>query len=256
MPVMEDTPMRSAVFPLRRSRRGFTLVELLTVIAIIAVLAAIIFPVTAVVRDNVRKGHCMSNIKDLIRAAQMYKNDHGVYPDALFALSVGDAAITPDEYRLFPDFVKDRSTFVCPNHPPPFKASEVGVNPMNPMTNSPAADGFGNPLFYAQLSSYDVQYRPNAPTGTPLLNYARKWTPGAASLNDDRRQLVYKNPPDDTVVTWCLYHSAMNNAGEPARSTMAMVGFLNGRVQALPADKFASWPNPEGNFPWQVRPKP
>ena len=44
-------------------RRGFTMVEMLTVIAIIAILAGILFPVFATVKKNVHKATCTSNLE-------------------------------------------------------------------------------------------------------------------------------------------------------------------------------------------------
>ena len=46
-----------------RSRRGFTLIEMLVVIAIIAILAAILFPVFSRARAKARQAGCMSNIQ-------------------------------------------------------------------------------------------------------------------------------------------------------------------------------------------------
>jgi len=56
-------------------RRGFTLIELLVVIAIIAILAAILFPVFAKARDKARSIVCLSNVKSISLAIQMYLSD-------------------------------------------------------------------------------------------------------------------------------------------------------------------------------------
>jgi prepilin-type N-terminal cleavage/methylation domain-containing protein/prepilin-type processing-associated H-X9-DG protein len=57
-------------------RRGFTLIELLVVIAIIAALAAMLFPVFARARESARKIQCLSNVKNIAMAFQMYLADY------------------------------------------------------------------------------------------------------------------------------------------------------------------------------------
>jgi prepilin-type N-terminal cleavage/methylation domain-containing protein/prepilin-type processing-associated H-X9-DG protein len=57
-------------------RRGFTLIELLVVIAVIAILAAILFPVFAQARDKARQTACLSNLKQIGYALQMYLQDY------------------------------------------------------------------------------------------------------------------------------------------------------------------------------------
>lgn len=56
-------------------QRAFTLVELLVVVAIIAVLAAILFPVLAQARSAARKSVCESNLKQIGIAMLMYASD-------------------------------------------------------------------------------------------------------------------------------------------------------------------------------------
>lgn len=65
-------------------RRGFTLIELLVVIAIIAILAAILFPVFAQARAKARAASCLSNMRQVGLAANMYVQDH----DECFPMSI------------------------------------------------------------------------------------------------------------------------------------------------------------------------
>ena len=66
----------------KSSRRGITLVELLVVIAILSVLAAIIMPVYINARENARKISCLSNLRQIGIAFNMYVQDwDGYYPN-------------------------------------------------------------------------------------------------------------------------------------------------------------------------------
>jgi prepilin-type N-terminal cleavage/methylation domain-containing protein/prepilin-type processing-associated H-X9-DG protein len=58
-----------------RTRRGFTLIELMVVMAIIMILAAILFPVFAQARDKARQTSCLSNLKQIALATMMYLQD-------------------------------------------------------------------------------------------------------------------------------------------------------------------------------------
>jgi prepilin-type N-terminal cleavage/methylation domain-containing protein/prepilin-type processing-associated H-X9-DG protein len=91
--------------------RGFTLIELLVVIAIIAVLAAILFPVFAGVREKGRATTCLSNLKQLGTAVQMYTQDwEGAYPQAwVFGLDYGWDVL------IF-QYVKNYQVYECPSN--------------------------------------------------------------------------------------------------------------------------------------------
>ncbi|MBW3623799.1 MAG: DUF1559 domain-containing protein [Armatimonadetes bacterium] len=60
---------------MRRRHRGFTLIELLVVIAVIAILAAILFPVFARAREAGRQTSCMSNMRQVGISFQLYMDD-------------------------------------------------------------------------------------------------------------------------------------------------------------------------------------
>jgi prepilin-type N-terminal cleavage/methylation domain-containing protein/prepilin-type processing-associated H-X9-DG protein len=62
--------------PARSKRPGFTLLELLIVIAIMAILAAILFPVLAQAREQARTARCLSNARQVGLAMMMYVQDY------------------------------------------------------------------------------------------------------------------------------------------------------------------------------------
>jgi prepilin-type N-terminal cleavage/methylation domain-containing protein len=67
---------------MRASRRtgGFTLVELLVVIGIIAVLVALLMPAVQGAREAARRTDCINKIKQLGLAVLAYETQNGVLP--------------------------------------------------------------------------------------------------------------------------------------------------------------------------------
>jgi type II secretory pathway pseudopilin PulG len=59
----------------RRHRIGLTLLELLTVVALLAILASLMFPVVVAARDAGRRSRCLTNLRHLALAHRMYADD-------------------------------------------------------------------------------------------------------------------------------------------------------------------------------------
>jgi len=76
-------------------RRSFTLIELLIVIAIIAILAGLLLPALERVRSRARYSSCVSNFKQISYGYTMYRDDHrGVPPSgAILGWSGANIAI-------------------------------------------------------------------------------------------------------------------------------------------------------------------
>ncbi|NLO72954.1 MAG: type II secretion system protein [candidate division WS1 bacterium] len=104
-----------------RRRSGFTLIELMVVIAIIVVLAALLFPVFNATRQKARETNCLSNLHQLGVALKAYMADERLYPPPP-AYDPGDPTGTPPREpryyggfsALYPDYVTDLNLLLCP----------------------------------------------------------------------------------------------------------------------------------------------
>lgn len=81
-------------------RHAFTLIEMLTVVAIIGMLAGILLPAVMKARERGRQARCKNNLKQFAMSWQIYRDDNqGAYPPWLSS--------------LYPHFITSPEQYVC-----------------------------------------------------------------------------------------------------------------------------------------------
>jgi len=192
-------------------KKGFTLIELLVVIAIIAILAAILFPVFAQAREKARSTQCLSNLKQIGTALQLYVDDYDETLPPIFTSTIdarldgaqnmqlrvgaqgayGSACLRNWACMIFP-YVKNVNMYNCPslNAKPAIK-SGANVYPL----------AYGGNMFTCMTTA---QYNAHN-NGT--FNFTKDeidaFVPKSMSEIKNTAQLVYVA---DTRVTWGAYN--------------------------------------------------
>ena len=112
-----------------RAAAGFSLIELLVVVAVIAILVAVFMPARPTIRDQGPFGSpCKNNLRQTASAVMLYANDNSLRLPALApakfsgfhdAMIVGGGRGGTDPFRIDPNrplftYIKDARVFECP----------------------------------------------------------------------------------------------------------------------------------------------
>ena len=213
---------------------GFTLIEVLVVMAIIAILAAILFPVFARAREKARQTTCSSNLRQLGMAVEMYTADwDDTYPMIGYGFATGDVTTV---FELCYPYMKNREIVRCASDP---KGNiDLSVLPQ--------------PIMGAPTVSYDANRAGVAQTyvfGDPDHSAGFLYV----------HQVGYVARPADTTMVWDARLALGEDPLVPTNpilphfrhNDMANVCFADGHVKPVPTGADLGDPYSPGRF-WGV----
>lgn len=133
------------------ARRGFTLIELLLSIALIAILATVMFTLTGGLRRRAEAAACMANMKTLFTALASYTTDNKHWPQPPESVLGNEEDFWNFWIKVLEPYGVSKETWMCPTYKRLTSDDEEGI-----MRTTYTPTGFG-------ASSPSVPYRWNQP---------------------------------------------------------------------------------------------
>ena len=192
--------MRTKLFSntTKRKLSAFTLIELLIVIVIIAILASVAFPVTALVMEQARKAEAKNEVTNLVNAIKMYELEYGKLP-----FQAGEGGESDLEMDTFQDnIISVLAGYNVDGLNPRLKPFYEGKTAKNSDAQKPAgglfgsdeqlqlADPWGNEYFITIDSNYDniIQDLPGS-EGDEVRTKVAVWTRGKIDASGEEEPI-------------------------------------------------------------------
>jgi prepilin-type processing-associated H-X9-DG protein/prepilin-type N-terminal cleavage/methylation domain-containing protein len=106
-------------------KRVFTLIEILVVLAVIGILAVLMFPTFERARNSARRSSCQSNLKQITLAFNIYMRDFDESWPLNYTNDDGIDGYNPASDRGWPEaiqpYIKNYRLFNCPSEPTPLQ---------------------------------------------------------------------------------------------------------------------------------------
>jgi len=159
--------------------RGFTLVELLAVIAIVGLLMALLLPAVQAVRETARKTHCSNNFKQLMVGLAAYENTNGQFPAGFEQSdSRGQSSCGARDRPYFEGFSWVTKILPQIEQQNLYDSIDLSRNYSSP-DNRPAI-----------ATSLELVACPSDPQGGELINCCSGWSMGSHPMEDVRMSNV------------------------------------------------------------------
>ena len=170
-----QTPVHSDLVttPRFHRRSGFTLVELLAVIMIIALLAGLLTPAVMRARNSARNAAIKAEIDMLHMAIMNYKNEYGSFPPCFSDVTSGTSPAAKHLQRLFPRCANGVAEFTAVNAVP-ITPSNAIVSWLGGYTSDPSlplsgAGGRKKLFDFDQSRVLNGTYYPAGKKGSPYI---------------------------------------------------------------------------------------
>ncbi|MBW3622982.1 MAG: prepilin-type N-terminal cleavage/methylation domain-containing protein [Armatimonadetes bacterium] len=196
----------------QKSCSGFSLIELLTVIAVIAMLAAIIFPAAATARLHAQQRQVMSNMRFLHSAMLLYKQDERGWPPSLGPVMYYNPydGSSFSYNGLYPEWIRNRGVYESPvnelEDQNRLYKTDCGLAGERRWIEPFSDVGYPEPARLAGANLYGWNtmdgHVEETYEGPRYIPHYFRWRVLSRYDRDYKRQLGYRNPSEDTVVTW------------------------------------------------------